>query len=41
MTAEQYRDITILAVELYFDYMGLNEENEEDKTEKKESKKKN
>lgn len=41
MTAEQYRDITILAVELYLDYMGLNEENEEDKTEKKENKEKN
>lgn len=41
MTADQYRDITVLAVELYLDYMGLNEENEEDKTEKKENKEKN
>ncbi|RXM57215.1 RNA polymerase subunit sigma [Clostridium tetani] len=39
MTADQYRDITVLAVNLYFDYMGINEE--EDKNEKKESKKKN
>ncbi|BDR80696.1 hypothetical protein N072000002_09520 [Clostridium tetani] len=41
MTAEQYRDITVLAVNLYFDYMGLNEDSEEEKTENKESKKKN
>ena len=42
MTAEQYQEITVLAVELYLDYMGLNdEENEEEKTEKKTSKKKN
>lgn len=41
MTAEQYQEMTVLAVELYLDYMGLNEENEEEKTEKKTSKKKN
>lgn len=42
MTAEQYQEMTILAVNLYLDYMGLNEEEEtEKKTEKKENKKKN
>lgn len=39
MTAEQYREITVLAVELYLDYMGLNEDSEEEKTEKNEIKK--
>lgn len=37
MTAEQYRDITTLAVNLYFDYIGLNT----DEPEKKEETKKN
>ena len=42
MTSEQYQELTILAVNLYLDYMGLNEEEEtEKKTEKKENKKKN
>lgn len=41
MSSEQYQEITVLAVELYLDYMGLNEEKEEEKTEKKTNKKKN
>ncbi|HIG0362064.1 TPA: RNA polymerase subunit sigma [Clostridium sporogenes] len=36
MSSEQYREITVLAVELYLDYMGLNEETEEERVEKKE-----
>lgn len=39
MSAEQYQEITVLAVELYLDYMGLNKDSEEEKTEKKEIKK--
>ncbi|OPD21406.1 RNA polymerase subunit sigma [Clostridium botulinum] len=39
MTAEQYQKITVLAVNIYLDYMGLNEETEEERAEKKEVKK--
>ncbi|KOY66362.1 hypothetical protein [Clostridium sporogenes] len=39
MTAEQYQKITVLAVNIYLDYMGLNEETEEERAEKEEVKK--
>ncbi|MEL5897304.1 RNA polymerase subunit sigma [Clostridium sporogenes] len=39
MTAEQYQELTVLAVNIYLDYMGLNEETEEERAEKKEVKK--
>lgn len=39
MTAEQYQEVTVLAVNIYLDYMGLNEETEEERAEKKEVKK--
>lgn len=38
MTAEQYQEITILAVELYLDYMGLNDEVSEEKKEARKEK---
>jgi hypothetical protein len=38
MTGQQYQEITVLAVDLYFDYMGINEETEEEQTEKEEDK---
>ncbi|MGO5075186.1 RNA polymerase subunit sigma [Clostridium sporogenes] len=38
ITAQQYQEITDLAADLYLDYMGLNEEPEEEKEEVKKEK---
>ena len=38
MTGQQYQEITVLAVDLYLDYMGINEETEEEQAKKEEDK---
>lgn len=41
ITPQQYQDITELAVDLYFDYMGINETTKDEKVKKKEEEEKN